>query len=329
MLLLCNMKRPSATSSFLSSARTFTWQTNRSANGPQVLQGQLNKHDQPNSLWSGLSLKPTNAQEHTKKSVSSRAWEEFLSARRTVDPSYPVRNEVKRATSPPRHLTVANLQDRISSAPTHDTVGVSSKSVHLNGKVVYPNATSADNCLKQGNYDSYRGRAVTTADSSPVSRRMKASNDIAKVRNRSQCDMLPGPSYRTSSVEARISPARVKPDFESHITDLPGTLKREERATSPSRTVHPVSRNTATSAEAEYYLGPTPTRSGPRNLLKPQQEEFSSFQEAAQAHGRYHNYPAANRLLRESTKREGQPGRTLKERPASVRDLFSSSLSLA
>lgn len=320
------MKRPSATSSFLSSARTFNWQTSRAANSPQVLQGQLSKHEQHGGDgWSGLSLKP--AQEPTRKSVSSRAWEEFLSAKRTIDPSYPTKPEIQRATSPQRYGTAANLQARISSAPFLDTVGISTKSVQLNGKTVYPNATSADNVLKQGSYDSYRGRTATSGEASPVQRRMRASNDISRERNRSHIDTLPGPGYRASSVTTCVSPTRVKPDFESHITELPGTLKRAEEATSPSRAVHPVHRNTATSTEAEYYLGPSPTRSGPRNLLKPQQE-FSSFQEAAQAHGRYHNYPAANRLLRESTKRESSQGRALKERPASVRDLFSSSLAL-
>lgn len=321
------MKRVTATSSFLASARTFKWQTSRAANSHQELYGQLSKHEKHEGEgWSGLSLKP--AQEQTRKSVSSRAWEEFLSAKRTTDPSYPTRDEVKRATSPPRYSHGANLQEHISSAAVLDTVGVSTRSVQVNGKTVYPNATSADNVLKQGNYDSYRGRATTSGNASPAPRRMRASNDISRERNRSQIDTLPGPSYRMSSAESRITPARIKPDFESHITDLPGTLKRAEEAVSPSRSIHPVYRNTATSTEAEYYLGPSPTRSGPRNLLRPQQE-FSSFQEAAQANGRYHNYPAANRVLRESAKREAPQGRLLKERPASVRDLFSSSLTLA
>lgn len=322
------MKRPTATSAFLASGRTFNWQTDRAVNaGPVVLHGQMAHYEKPGGTqWSGFALKPMPPE--GRKTVSSRAWEEFLSAKRTIDPSYPTKVDPRRALSPPRPSTGGNLQALIASSSSYELLGCCTKSVERNGRVVYPNATSSDNVLKTNEYGSYRGREATRGESNPRPRG-RASNEISRERGRSQVAELLG-SQREGSEEVRSpQPARVKPDFESHITDLPGTVKRPERDPSPAKAVHVTHRNTMTSIEAEYYLGASPMRQGPRTVLKPSGDFFKSFQASEpEPRGRYHNYPAMNRILRGSMK-DARPIRALKERPASMRDLFGSSITLA
>lgn len=320
------MSRRTASASFLSSPRNFDWQVRREVNsGPVVLHGCMKRHLSPDSSgWSGLSLKP-EAPLSPRRSVATRAWNEFLSAKRTVDPSYPVPASPKRLHSPTRPTSPANLQAFIDTADSQDLVWNSRGTVQVNGKAVYPNATSDDNVLKQSESGVYRGRKVA-GSTSPVNRRMKRANSISVERGQSQIQTLPG-SRRVASSYAQSPKMSLKPDFESHISGLPGTLVRVEQPAMPFKPLSKVHRNITTSAENEHFYGPSPPPSGPKTLIQPKGEGYHSFKSSPPPKGKHHIPPAANRILHETVK---QPhfARALRAKPNFVKDLFGNTFKL-
>lgn len=320
------MSRRTASASFLSSPRSFDWQVRREVNsGPVVLEGGMKRHLSPDSSgWSGLSLKPETPLS-PRRTVATRAWNEFLCAKRTTDPSYPVRDPPKRLRSPSRAASPANLQAFIETADSQDLVWNSRSSVQINGKAIYPNATSDDNFLKQSDSGIYRGREVA-GSTSPVSRRMKRANSISIERGQSQIETLPG-SRRVTSSNGHSPRMSLKPDFESHISGLPGTLVRVEQPVVPNKPLSKVSRNITTSAENEHFYGPSPPHRGPKTLIKPKGEGYHSFKATLPPRGKHHIPPAANRILHETVK-QSQFARSLKAKPNFVKDLFGNTFKL-
>lgn len=319
------MSRRTASASFLSSPRNFDWQVRREVNcGPVVLHGSMKRHLSPDSSgWSGLSLKPETPLS-PRRSVATRAWNEFLSAKRTIDPSYPVPASPKRLHSPTRTTSPANFQTFIDTSNSQDLVWNSRGAVQINGKAVYPNATSDDNVLKQSESGVYRGREVA-GSVSPVNRRMKRANSISIERGQSQIQTLPGSRRVASNVQSpRTS---LKPDFESHISGLPGTLVRAEQPVVPYKPLSKVSRNVTTSAENEHFYGPAPPHRGPKTLIKPKGAGYHSFYTSPAPKGKYHIPPAANRILHETVK---QPhfAQALRAKPNFVKDLFGNTFKL-
>ena len=319
------MSRKTATSSFLSSPRNFDWQVRREVNaGPVVLAGNMKRHVSHESEgWSGLSLKP-DTPVSPRKSVDTRAWNEFLSAKRTVDPSYPVPATHQRTQSYSRPTSPTNLQDLIDTADSQDLVWNARKAVQVKGKVLYPNATSDDNVLKQSQSGVYRGRKVA-GTTSPANRRMKRASSISVERSQSQIETLPGSREVRSNVQSPKN--SLKPDFESHISGLPGTLIRVEQPVIPKKPLTKVSRNVITSTEHEHMYGPAPRHSGPQTLIKPKGEGYHSFKSTAPPKGKYHIPPAANRILHETVKQQ-QFAKSLRAKPNFVKDLFGNTFKL-
>ena len=324
------MKRRTASACFVSSPRSFDWQMKREVNAaPVVVSGTFFRHMSPDSSWSGLSLKP-GLDSPKPKTVSTRAWDEFLSAKRTVDPSYPAPTSVtvRKVSSPPRQSSPRNLQEMIESASSCDLPVAGKKAVQRNGRVVYPNATSADNVLGHSEFAVYRGRKTASSlDLSSPPRRSKGSNSISVERNQSQISTLPGP-HREVSQSACVSPTHIKPDFESHIADLPGTLKRPEELVVRKNPLGKLGRNTVTSTEQEHMFGVKPSRGGPRTMISPKGEGYKSFTKSEPTpHGKQKIQPAANRILHE-TVRETKYSRALKAKPDFLKNLFDNTFKL-
>lgn len=216
--------------------------------------------------------------------------------------------------------------EMISKGYSKEDLGSISKRVTVNGQTYYSNASSADNGI---NTTSYKNLSIY----SPIAvteRRVRKENDQGSDSRMSQISTLPGPHKETSDSVKNI---RMKPEFFSHINELPGFLTKTEPVIDKSNPNAKLSRFTITSVEQQNMLGNPKPRSGPRQEIIPSKmSDMSNFNTIGKerqldpySKGRQTNRDAQQRLLSSSTA-EKTDSFSKRGRPVQARDMFQASI---
>ena len=307
-----------------------------SPQAPYQIKGNLVKHEPKfyTSNWTGLSLKEGfNSTASVSKLHSPRRWQEYTNSRRTIDPTYPEKPQPVKARHATPKFSTGNLAEMIDNGYKPEAYGAPSRRVTRAGKVFLPNTTSFENFMNtRGVMTAYKSKGNYLCPNHQTERRLRKSTPIAQTRKQSQISTIPGPHRQ---VQEEVRPVRVKPDFNSHLNELPGYLKTPEKAPEPENPMKKVARYTATTSEQEELIGTTPSKHGPKTTIVPSNPyQFKSYSEVGRekdlnpyTKGKAVNAPARSRLLQTSSQ-EYQFNPSKKPRPQSVRDAFASNIGM-
>ncbi|CAG9325578.1 unnamed protein product [Blepharisma stoltei] len=309
---------------------SLTSPSNSTSNQPITLQGNLSKKfpDTNSSKWEGLSLtgNPSNAKQ-LAGIRSPRRWDEYSNGSRTVIPSQPATEPItpRRTMTPRASNATGNLMDMINKGYSKEELGTYSRRVSINGKTVYSNATSIDNTACN---EAYKGKGIY-APGFIQDRKIRKESGIGFENRQSQISTLPGPHKEAKEKPREI---RIKPDYYSHISDLPGYLTKPEPSVEKANPLVKLSRHTATSIEKQNMLGQTPDKTGPKREIipskKPADSEFNNIGKERALNpystGKLSNKEAQQRLLGASNSECTDFSK--RARPMSARDMFKSSI---
>ncbi|CAG9314230.1 unnamed protein product [Blepharisma stoltei] len=298
-----------------------------------LLERNQKKRINSTSQWDGFMLKKLeNGQENTRRIKSPQRWKEFTNGIRTVDPTYPVQED-KPITNPKsvKNLNSGNLTQMIFQGHSKDELGNMHKQVLKEGKRVHNNANSSEDYVEKSIVDTYKKKNFYFGSNNKTEKRLRRENSISVDKKQSQITTIPGPH---KPFYERPQTVKVKRDFISQISELPGSLKSSEPDLDSYNPWIKLSRQTITSVESEKIYGTPRARNGPkREILPGNIQHFSSYSsigEQIEFHphykGKLTDKEASKRLL--SPSRMEDSGFTKRSKPENARDMFRSSISI-
>jgi hypothetical protein len=289
-----------------------------------VLKGNLLKKvpDFNSAVWNGLALQTPDRQIVRK---CEKRWKESEESKRTIYPEAETRKTLLSSTQ----KSYSNLTEMINRGYSKDYLGSLNKRVAVGGKHLNVNAMSYENTNASSSiFEAYK--ELHPVNIATIERRQKKPSQTGELKNSSTL-------FQSSLLSSQSSrPIKIKPDFISSISDLPGSLKQNESSIDYSNPKVKFLRNTATSLEKGEHLGEPKPRNGPRQEIIPNSVSQNwSYNEIGQesqlnpySRGKAKNCQAEDKLLR-GTVEESDLITSRKGRPASARNMFTSSFTFS
>lgn len=215
--------------------------------------------------------------------------------------------------------------DMIYKGYSKKNLGNCNKRVIKDGRILSPNANSREESFNKDIVDVYKRNEIYIGDDMKTPKRLKKETELSVERKTSQISTIPGPHRK---VYERPYTVKIKPDFISHISQLPGLLKSPEISESLSKPHLRLSRYTNTTINNEN--GDSTRRIGPKRDIVPIRiEANSSYNNIGKETDLYPylkssiNSEAKKRYLSPSSRED--TGFTKRSRPENARDMFQSS----